>query len=160
VRVDRPAPAPVQRPAMALMAVLPYAVLAAVLKQLPDPASHGAPAPWGHAGFHAAVLLGLMAAHSWCYARWAVHSPNRMLVNEFVARAWFVLVGLLLVGAYGDAGPLFLTMAAPLAVASWCVHYLVLRRQGCYRVLENVGLLGLFLCGLALVGLICVKQAL
>jgi hypothetical protein len=112
---------------------------------------------WPSAAAGAGLLLALMAAHAWSYARWTQVAPNRMLVNEFVARAWFVLFGLLAVGLHADTGPLFLLMASALAVASWCVHYLVLRRQGCYRILENIGLLGLFLLGLALIGLLSLR---
>jgi hypothetical protein len=51
-------------------------------------------------------------------------------------------------------------MAAPWAVASWCTHFLALRSQGRYHVAANVGMLGLFLLGLALIGLLTVRLGL
>src|SRR5688572_2962407 len=138
------------RRAVAVMAVAPFVTLSGVLKQLPGAASSLAPMPWTHAVAHTALLALLVAAHAWCYALWQPHAPNRMLVNEFLTRMWFVLLGLALVGAHGDYGALYLIMAAPWAVASWCTHYLVLRRQGGYRAGGNVAMLGLFLLGLAL----------
>jgi hypothetical protein len=154
---DAPAPTPVDRRGMAILAVVPFVVLAGVLKQLPD-AVTGAPLqPWPHAAVHSIILLGLMVAHAACYRLWVPHAPNRMLVNEFLTRSWFVLFGLVLIGMHGDMGPIFLLLAAPWAVASWCTHYLILRRQRCYRVLENIAILGLFLLGLALMGLLCIR---
>jgi hypothetical protein len=101
-----------------------------------------------------------MAAHAWCYALWTPHAPNRMLINEFLTRSWFVLFGLLLVSSQGDAGPLYLVMAAAWAVASWCTFYIVLRTQKVYRALENLAQLGLFLVGLALMALLGIRISL
>lgn len=147
------------RRAVAVLATAPFVTLAGVLRQLPDGWSAPAAMPWTSAAGHAALLFALMGAHAWCYALWAPHAPNRMLVNEFLTRMWFVLFGLLAVGVHGDYGALFLLMAAPWAVASWCTHYLILRSQGGYRAGSNLALLGLFLLGLALMGLVCVKLA-
>ena len=141
----------------AVLAVSPYVVLAGVLRQLPDLWSHPAPMPWSHAAGNTLLFLGLMAWHSWSYARWQPHAPNRMLVNEFLTRLWFVLFGLIAVGAVGPFGGVYLVMAAPWAVASWCTHYLVLRQHDRYDAPLNVGLLGLFLLGLALMGLVCLS---
>lgn len=140
-----------------MLAVAPFATLAGVLKQLPDPWTAGAAMPWSHALGHTALLAVALGAHAACYALWQPHAPNRMLVNEFLTRGWFVLSGLALVGAHGGYGALFLVMAAPWAVASWCTHYLVLRREGVYRADSNAALLGLFLLGLALMALVCVR---
>lgn len=142
---------------VAIVAAVPFATLAGILRQLPDPWTDGAAMPWSHALGHAAVLAAAMGAHAACYALWQPHAPNRMLVNEFLTRMWFVLSGLALVGAHGDYGALFLIMAAPWAVASWCTHYLVLRREASYRADSNAALLGLFLVGLALMALVCVR---
>jgi hypothetical protein len=130
-------------------ALAPFLTLAGVLHQMPDRPGAG-PMPWSHAGLHAAILLGLLGLHAACYARWAEQAPNRMLVNEFLTRTWFVLFGLLVLGLQADTGGVYLAMAAGLAVASWCVHYIVLRSQGRYRALENLAQHGLFLLGLAL----------
>jgi hypothetical protein len=100
-----------------------------------------------------------MAAHARCYSLWTPHAPNRMLVNEFLTRSWFVLFGLLVVAAHGDTGPLYLVMASAWGVAAWCTHYLVLRSQKGYRVLENLAQHGLFLLGLALMGLLSIRLA-
>src|SRR5687767_9735656 len=110
------------------LAVTAFATLAGVLHAFP--ASPGAAAiPWWLAAAGSALLLGLMAAHAFGYAAWTPHAPNRVLVNEFLTRAGFVLLGLLVVSMHGDTGPLYLVMAAAWAVASWCTHYLVLRAQ-------------------------------
>lgn len=147
------------RRATAVLAAAPFITLSGVLKQLPDGGRLGVPMSWGSSLLHAGILLGLVAAHAWCYARWQPHAPNRILVNEFLTRLWFVLFGLLLVGAVSEYGGLFLVMAAAWAVASWCTHYLILRRQERYAPGANIAQLGLFLLGLALVGLICVRLA-
>jgi hypothetical protein len=115
--------------------------------------------PWSHAGVHAAILLGLMGLHSFCYARWSEHAPNRMLVNEFLTRTWFVLFGLLVVGLNADTGGVYLALGSGLAVASWCVHYIVLRSQGRYRALENLAQQGLLLLGVALSILVALRFA-
>ena len=159
-RADQPSPGPTpasQRRGKIILAVVPYVVLAAVLHQLPDPLVAGSDQSWLHGAIHAAILLGLMTAHAASYALWVAHAPNRILVNEFLTRAWFVLFGLLLVGLVTETGAIFLVLAAPWAVASWCTHYLVLRRQGRYGTSDNVAILGLFLVGLALMGLLCVR---
>lgn len=145
---------------MAVMAILPFGVLAAVLRQLPMWYNGLAPQGWAWGAANAAVLLALMAWHAASYARWAETSPNRMLVNEFLTRAWLGLFGLVGVGLVGDTGAMYLLMAASWGVASWCVHYLVLRGQGCYRALENLGMLGVYLVGLALIALMQVRIAL
>lgn len=139
-------------------ALAPFATLAGVLRQMPEAPGAG-PMPWAHAAAHAAVLLGLLGWHSWCYARWSAAAPNRILVNEFLTRTWFVLFGLLVVGLRADTGGVYLAMAAGLAVASWCVHYIVLRSQGSYRALENLAQHGLFLLGIALSILVALSFA-
>jgi hypothetical protein len=130
-------------------ALVPFATLAGVLHQMPGRPGAGA-MPWSQAGLDAAVFFALLALHSFCYERWSEHAPNRMLVNEFLTRTWFVLFGLLVLGLQADTGGVYLAMAAGLAVASWCLHYIVLRSQGRYRALENLAQLGLFLLGVAL----------
>lgn len=145
------------RRAVAVLATAPFVTLTGVLKQLPDAWAPSVSMSWPAAAGHAAVLATLMAAHAWGYALWTPHAPNRMLVNEFLTRMWFVLFGLLAVGMHGDYGALFLVMAAPWGVASWCTHYLVLRSQAGYRPGPNLAMLGLFLVGLALMALVCVK---
>ena len=135
-----------------------FVTLAGVLHAMPAHPGAG-PMPWWQAAGHAALLLALMAAHAFCYAAWTRHAPNRMLVNEFLTRSWFVLFGLLVVSAHGDTGPIYLVMAAGWAVASWCTHYLVLRAQKGYRAVENLAQLGLFLLGLALMGLLGIRLA-
>ena len=137
-------------------ALAPFATLAGVLHQLPDRPGAG-PMPWSHAGLHTAVLLGLMGWHSWCYARWSEHAPNRMLVNEFLTRTWFVLFGLAAVGLQADTGGVYLALGAGLAVASWCVHYIVLRSQRRYHALENLAQHGLFLVATALSILVALR---
>lgn len=148
------------RRASAVLAVAPFVALSGVLKQLPDAADGGGPMPWSYAVAYTLLLLGLLGAHSWLYARWQPHAPNRILVNEFLTRLWLVLFGLLLVGLNGDYGGIYLVMAAAWAVASWCTHYLVLRQQGGYSAGVNLAMLGLYVLGLALMGLICVNLGL
>ena len=140
------------------MAAATFVTLAGVLHALPARPGSGT-MPWGPAAAGSALLLGLMAAHAFGYAAWTAHAPNRILVNEFLTRACFVLVGLLVVSAHGDTGPLYLVMAAAWAVASWCTHYLVLRAQQAYRPVENLAQLGLFLVGLALMALLGIRLA-
>jgi hypothetical protein len=139
------------------LALAPFAGLGVVLRSMPGLASRANAMPAWEAAGHTLVLLGVMGLHSWCYSLWTPHAPNRMLVNEFLTRSWFVLFGLLLVSTQGDAGPLYLVMAAAWAVASWCTHYLVLRTQKGYRPLENLGQHGLFLVGLALMALLGIR---
>lgn len=141
------------------MAAATFATFAGVLHALPAHPGSEAPMPWWQAAGHAILLFGLMALHSFCSAAWTPHSPNRMLVNEFLVRAWLVLFGLLVVAAHGDTGPLYLVMAAAWAVAGWCTHYLVLRAQKGYRPVENLAQHGLFLVGLALMGLLGIRLA-
>lgn len=145
------------RRAVAVLAVAPFITMAGVLKQLPDAFNGGAPMPWTTAVAHTLVLLVLLGAHSWSYARWQPYAPNRILVNEFLTRLWFVLFGLLLVGLHGEYGGIYLVMAAAWAVASWCTHYLVLRQQDGYVAGVNLAMLGLYVLGLALMGLVCVN---
>lgn len=140
------------------MALATFAALAGVLHAIPSQPGGGA-MPWWQAAAGSALLFGLMAAHAHGYAAWTPHAPNRVLVNEFLTRAAFVLSGLLVVSAHGDTGPLYLVMAAAWAVASWCTHYLVLRAQKSYRPVENLAQLGLFLLGLALMALLGIRLA-
>lgn len=137
----------------------PFVTLAAVLRQLPALADAATPAGWAPAAAVSAGLFVLAAASSFGHERWATHSPNRILVNEFVARTFFVVAGFAVV-AGRDTAPLYLLMGAAWGVASWCTHYLFLRRQGTYRALENLAQLGLFLLGLALMALVSVRLAL
>jgi hypothetical protein len=139
-------------------AVVPFATLAGVLRQLPEWRGRGA-MPWSHAAADAAVLFGLLGLHAFSYVRWSEVAPNRMLVNEFLTRTWFVLFGLAVVGLNADTGGVYLALASGLAVASWCVHYTVLRSQGRYRALENLAQHGLFLVGLALAILVALRFA-
>ena len=141
------------------LAVAPFAALAGVLGAAPGGVGPMDAMPGWQAAAPAILLLGLMAAHARCYSLWTPHAPNRMLVNEFLTRAWFVLFGLLAVSARGDTGPIYLVMGAAWAVASWCTHYLVLRSQKGYRALENLALHGLFLVGLALMGVFSIRIA-
>ncbi|MHB1261094.1 MAG: hypothetical protein ACYC2H_05200 [Thermoplasmatota archaeon] len=140
------------------LALAPFATLAGVIRQVPSTPGLE-PMPWWQALAHTVVLLALMAAHAKCYALWTPHAPNRMLVNEFLTRAWFVIFGLLVVLGRGDTGPIYLVMAAAWGVAAWCTHYLVLRSQKGYRALENLAQLGLFLVGLALMALMAIRIA-
>lgn len=145
-----------ERPLAWTVAIAPFATLVGVVHQLPALSGPGS-MPWWQAVALSIVLLGLMAAHAVSYAKWTPHAPNRMLVNEFLTRSWFVIFGLLLVMGRGDTGPIYLVMAAAWAVASWCTHYLVLRSQKGYRSLENVAQHGLFLLGLALMALVAIR---
>jgi hypothetical protein len=140
------------------LSLAPFVALVAVLHHLPGGAGDGG-MPWTHAAGNTLLLLGLMAAHAWCHALWTPHAPNRMLVNEFLTRSWFVVFGLLIVAARGDTGPLYLVMGAAWAVASWCTYYLVLRSQKAYRPAENLAQLGLFLLGLSLMALLAIRIA-
>lgn len=137
-------------------AVVPFATLAGVLHQLPESPGQG-PMPWSRAALHAAVLFALLGLHAACYARWSPHAPNRMLVNEFLTRTWFVLFGLAVVGLNADTGGVYLALASGLAVASWCTHYIVLRSQKAYRALENLAQHGLFLVATALSILVALR---
>lgn len=147
-----------QRPLAWTAAIAPFAALGGVLRQVPVAPGLG-PTPWWQAAAQAALLLGLMAAHASCYALWTPHAPNRMLVNEFLTRSWFVLFGLLVVQHRGDTGPIYLVMAAAWGVASWCTHYLILRSQQGYRAPDNLAQMGLFLVGLALMALLAIRIA-
>jgi hypothetical protein len=140
------------------MVAATFATLAAVLHAIPPHPGAG-PMPWWQAIAYTGLLLTLMAAQAFSYAAWTPHSPNRILVNEFLTRSWFGLFGLLVVSAHGDTGPLYLVMASGWAVAAWCTHYLVLRLHGAYRPVENLAQLGLFLVGLALMGLMAIRLA-
>lgn len=139
-------------------ALAPFATLAGIVHGFPQRLG-GGPMAWPHAIANAALLLALLGWHSWCYARWSEAAPNRMLVNEFLTRTWFVLFGLAVVGVQADTGGVYLALAAGLAVASWCVHYLVLRSQGRYLALENLAQLGLFLVCIALSILVALSFA-
>ncbi len=139
-------------------AVVPFATLAGILHQVPERAAEP-PMPWSHAAANAVLLLALLGWHSWCYERWSKAAPNRVLVNEFLARTWFVLFGLLAVGLNADTGGVYLALASGLAVAAWCTHYIILRAQGSYRALENLAQHGLFLVGIALSILVALRFA-
>ncbi len=138
--------------------MVPFVTLAGVLHQVPVTPEVDL-MPWWQAAGTTLLLLALMATHAVCYALWTTHAPNRMLVNEFLTRAWFVIFGLMAVFRHGDTGPIYLVMAAAWAVASWCTHYLVLRSQKSYRTLENLAQHGLFLVGLALMALVAIRIA-
>ncbi|MFA5944427.1 MAG: hypothetical protein WC876_08180 [Candidatus Thermoplasmatota archaeon] len=140
-------------------ALATFVTLAGVLRQIPGGLNAPDAMPAGLAVAYAVVLFGLMAAHAKCYERWTPHAPNRILVNEFLTRAWFVLFGLVLVAFHGDTGPIYLVMASAWAVASWCTHYLILRAQKSYRALDNLAQHGLFLLGLALMALVSLRLA-
>lgn len=142
---------------MAVLTVAPYITLSGVLKQLPDWMSFPDAMPWPNAVGHTVLLFGLMGLHAWCYSLWQPAAPNRMLINEFVTRTWFVLFGLVLVGAQTEYGAIYLILAAPWGVASWCTHYLLLRRQERYDAATNTAVLGLFLLGLVLMALLCFR---
>ncbi len=141
------------------LAVSPFAALAVVLKQVPDAATSFQPMPWSHALGHAAVLLGLMAAHTACYTRWSRGAPGRIAANEALARLWFVAFGFLVVAGHKPTGPLYLALGLGWTALSFLTHRAFVRRQDGYRTLPSLGLWGLFLLGLALVGLLCIKAA-
>ncbi|MEK6976154.1 MAG: hypothetical protein AABY18_07415 [Candidatus Thermoplasmatota archaeon] len=124
---------PIQGIAPAL-AVAPYAALAIVL--------HGLPLSWPAAIGNAALLLGLMAAHAWCYSLWQPHAPDRILANELLTRLWFATDVVLLVGLL-DGALVVAALAFPLAVSSWLVHRRLVVRG--YRVAENLLHLGIVL---------------
>lgn len=141
-----------------LAAVLPFLLLAPALRYVPVPPADAAPIPWLHATGHAALLLGLLSAHTWCYARWQPHAPRRILANELMARAWFAVYGALVVGRATDAGPAFLLVALPWAGLAWEVHRQDVGKRG-YDVPWNLANWGVFLLGLALMELVAVRIA-
>lgn len=120
-----------------LAAPLPFAALAGILQ---------AWVPRGQAGGHAALLFGLMVAHALCYARWQPHAPRRILVNEWLARLWFVVYATLLVQARSDVGAMMLGLGTAWASCTAILHARLVRRG--YRSAENVLQLGVFLLGL------------
>jgi hypothetical protein len=136
------------------LAALPYASLAAVLKQVPNAATSFEPMPWSHATGHALALLTLTAVQALFHRRWSVGAPRRIAANELLARLWFVAFGYLVVEGHPDGpGLLFLLGGTSWAALSWLTQVGLARRQGGYHLLPNVALLGLFLMGLALLGL-------
>ncbi len=141
------------------LAAAPFAGLAVVLRQVPSARSAFQPMPWSDAILHAAVLFGLLAAHAACYARWSRGAPRRIELNEALTRLWFVTFGYLVLAAHGPNGPLFVALAMPWAALSFEVHRATVRRQGAYRFAASLGNHGLFLTGLALVGLLGIRTA-
>lgn len=141
------------------LALLPFAALVPVLRLVPNAATAFQPMPWSHAAGHAVVLAGLMAAHAACYARWNLGAPRRIAQNEALTRLWFVTFGFLVVAGHKPTGLLYASLALPWAALSWQTHRRFVARDGGYRFTANLGLLGLFLFGLALIGLIGVRAA-
>lgn len=139
------------------LAALPFAALAAVLRQVPSAASAFQPMPWWQAVLHAAVLLGLMAAHAACYARWSRGAPRRIELNEGLTRLWFVAFGYLVVAAHRPTGPLYLALALPWAALSFEAHRATVRRRGAYAAVASLANHGLFQVGLALIGLLAIR---
>ncbi|MEK6985860.1 MAG: hypothetical protein AABX89_05730 [Candidatus Thermoplasmatota archaeon] len=139
------------------LALLPFAALAPVLRLVPNAATAFQPMPWSHAAGHALVLAGLMAAHAACYARWSVGAPRLIAQNEAFTRLWFVTFGFLVVAGHKPTGGLYLALALPWAALSFLAHRRFALRDGGYRFTTNFGLLGFFLLGLALIGLIGVR---
>lgn len=130
-------------------AVTPFVLLVPILRLLPLPPAVLGPVPWAWAVGNGALLLAAFGAHTWCYARWAPHAPKRMLVNELLARLWFVAYAVVLVGRASANGWRILLVAVPWALLSWEVHRNDVRRHG-YRVAWNLGAWGTYLVGLAL----------
>jgi hypothetical protein len=148
---------PAVAPGPLALALLPFAALAAVLKQVPDAATSFQPMPWSHAAGHALVLLGLFAAHCACYARWSVGAPRRIAANELMARLWLVVFGFLVVAGHKETGGLYLLLAGLWTALSFLTHRRWVAKQGGYRFLSNLGTWGLFLFGLSLIGLLSIK---
>lgn len=142
------------------MALATFVTLGGVLHQFPAHAGSAQLLPWWQAFASATLLFLLMALHAFGSAAWTPHAPNRMLVNEFLVRSCFGLLGLLVVAAHGDTGAIYLVMASAWVVAAWCTHYLLLRAQKGYRAVENLAQQGLFLVGLALMALVGIRLAL
>src|ERR1041385_6033399 len=128
------------------LAVAPFLVLAAVLRDVPLPPATSTPLPWTWAVGNAALLLAALTAHTWCYARWQPAAPRRMLANEALARLWFVVYGVLLVQRVGPNGWAFSLVAVPWAALAWEVHRQDVRKRG-YAMAWNLGNWGLFLLG-------------
>lgn len=123
-----------------LVTPLPFAALGYVLQDLPISRVR--------AVGNAVLLFGLMVAHATCYARWQARAPNRMLVNELLARLWFA-VYIILVAGLLDGSLAAAALGLPLAFASWQVHRA--RLNGTYHAVDNVVQLGVYL---ALLGVI------
>ena len=148
------------RPAVAVaLAAAPFAGLAVVLRQVPSARSAFQPMPWSDAVLHAAVLLVLLAAHAACYARWSRGAPRRIELNEALTRIWFVVFGYLVVAGHKTTGPLYVALALPWALLSFELHRARVRHDGRYRFAASLGNHGLFLTGLALLGLLGVRAA-
>lgn len=135
--------------AMRWMAALAFAGLVPALHWVPVPPAAAAPIPWLHAAAHAALLMGLLGAHTWCYARWQPHAPRRILANELLARLWFAVAGAVIVGRATPDGMGFLLVGVPWAALTWEVHRQDVRKRG-YDATWNLANWGLFLLGLAL----------
>lgn len=123
-----------------LLTPLPFAALAYALLDLPISRLR--------AVGNAALLFVLMVAHAACYARWQPRAPNRILVNELLARLWFAVYAILIAGLLGG-NMLAAALGLPLAFASWQVHRA--RLNGTYHVVDNVVQLGIYLALLAVV---------
>jgi hypothetical protein len=150
---------PGPRPAVRwTLAAAPFLALALVLRHLPAAPGAG-PMPWAQAAGWAAALAAALGWNAALCARWSEHAPNRILANEFLARSWFALLGLWVVGLNADTGGIYLAIASGLAVASWCTHYLILRAQGRYLALENLAQHGLYLVAIALAILVALRFA-
>lgn len=134
---------------MRVLAAVAFAGLVPVLHWVPVPPATTAPIPWLHAAAHAALLLGLLAAHTGFYARWQPHAPGRILTNEFLARLWFAVYGAIVVGRASPDGLGFLLVGVPWAALTWEVHRQDVRKRG-YDAPWNLANWGLFLLGLAL----------
>lgn len=134
-------------------AVAPYVLLVPVLRLLPLPPATTGPVPWAWAVGNAALLLGAFVAHTLCYARWQPAAPRRMLVNELLARLWFVAFAVIVVGRTTSNGWRLLLVALPWALLCWEVHRNDVQRHG-YRVAWNLGAWGLYLLGLSFAELV------
>jgi hypothetical protein len=142
-------------PSRIALAAAPFVGLAIVLKQVPDAATSFQPMPWSHAAAYALVLLGLVALHAHFCAKWSPAAPRRIATNELLVRLLLVTFGLLIVAAHPHGqGGLFLLGGLLWAALSWLTHRSLAWKEGGYRALPNVALLGLFMLGLALLALV------
>lgn len=139
-----------------ISAVVPFALLVPVLRQVPLPPAGATPLPWSHAILHSGVLLLLMAAHAWCYRRWQLAAPRRILLNEFLTRLWFATFAVLIVQGHAENGWALSFVAVPWAALTWEVHRQEVRSRG-YDVAWNVTNLGLFLVGLWLMAMMALR---
>lgn len=139
----------------AVLAGLPFALLVPAFRFVPLPPHHGATTPWEWTVIHAAILAAAFAAHVACYARWQPRAPGRMLLNEALARLWFVTYGILVVGRASPQGLAFLLVGVPWAALAWEVHRQDVRKRG-YDPTWNLAAWGLFLLGLTGVELVAI----